>query len=64
MVVSDILESLLLVRGWKEMTRSPSMRQGYTGHWSRMCRYWCRPVTLLLFSFLKASASFLTNIHF
>ena len=40
MVVSDILESLLLVTGGKEMTVSPSMRQGYTGHLSRMCRYW------------------------
>ena len=63
MVVSDILESLLLVTGGKEMTVSPSMRQGYTGHLSRMCRYWCRPVTLLLFfSFLRASASFLSNV--
>ena len=39
-VSSDIMESWLLVTGGKEMTVSPSVRQGYTDQASRRCRYW------------------------
>ena len=40
LVVSDIRVSPLLVTGGKEMTVSPSIRQGYTGQLSSKCRYW------------------------
>ena len=56
LVVSDIRVSPLLVTGGKEMTVSPSIRQGYTGQLSSKCKYWCMPATeLRFFSFLRAS---------
>ena len=62
-VSSDIRELSLLVTGGKEMTVLLSVRQGNTGQLSSRCRYWCRPVTLLLFfSFLSASASVLMRL--